>query len=155
MFNEALVEEGLAQAYPYEPNTRYEGRFVAAQEEARTAGIGTWGLTLAQQCQLADRGNGFGEGTPGCSGASASATTSASASASASATSSATANPSAGGAVPTISEDDCPPSAPIKGNQSSGIYHVPSGNYYDVTDPEECFATPQDAEAAGCRAAKV
>jgi micrococcal nuclease len=35
MFNEALVEEGLAQAYPYEPNTRYEGRFAAAQEGAR------------------------------------------------------------------------------------------------------------------------
>jgi micrococcal nuclease len=81
MFNEVLVEEGLAQAYPYEPNTRYEGRFAAAQEEARTAGIGIWGLTLAQQCLLADRGNGIGEGTPGCSGAAASASSSASASA--------------------------------------------------------------------------
>jgi micrococcal nuclease len=81
MFNEVLVEDGLAQAYPYEPNTRYEGRFAAAQEEARTAGIGIWGLTLAQQCLLADRGNGIGEGTPGCSGAAASASSSASASA--------------------------------------------------------------------------
>ena len=60
MFNEALVEEGLAQAYPYEPNTRYAGRFAAAQEEARTAGLGIWGLTLAQQCELADRGNSIG-----------------------------------------------------------------------------------------------
>ncbi len=40
MFNEVLVEEGLAQAYPYEPNTRYEGRFAAAQDEARAAGLG-------------------------------------------------------------------------------------------------------------------
>ena len=88
MFNEILVEEGLAQAYPYEPNTRYEGRFAAAQEEARTAGIGIWGLTLAQQCLLADRGNGIGEGTPGCSGATASASSSPSASASASASAS-------------------------------------------------------------------
>jgi micrococcal nuclease len=58
MFNEVLVHEGYAQAYPYEPNTRYEGRFAAAQEGARAAGLGIWGLTLAQQCQLADRGNG-------------------------------------------------------------------------------------------------
>jgi hypothetical protein len=67
--------EGLAQAYPYEPNTtRYEGRFAAAQEQARAAGIGIWGLSLNQQCLLADRGNNIGEGTPGCSGATASPT---------------------------------------------------------------------------------
>ena len=50
-----------------------------------------------------------------------------------------------------VSEDDCPQSAPIKGNQS-GLYHVPDGAYYDVTNPEECFATASDAEAAGCEA---
>ena len=51
---EVLVEEGLAKAYPYEPNTRYEGRFAAAQEQARAAGVGIWGLSLNQQCLLAD-----------------------------------------------------------------------------------------------------
>jgi hypothetical protein len=60
-----------------------------------------------------------------------------------------------GGAVPPISEEDCPPNAPIKGNASSGIYHMPNDAYYDATHPEECFATPQDAEAAGYRAAEV
>ena len=141
MFNEVLVEGGLAQAYPYEPNTKYEERFAAAQEEARAANLGIWGLTFAQQCQLANRGNGIGEGSPGCAGASAS--TSAFASSSATAGSSATANPSPGGAVPPISEDDCPSNAPIKGNQSSGIYHVPGGSYYDVTDPEQCLLHPK------------
>jgi hypothetical protein len=29
-----------------------------AQEEARAAELGIWGLSHAQQCQLADRGNG-------------------------------------------------------------------------------------------------
>jgi len=46
---------------------------------------------------------------------------------------------------------------PVKGNHSSSgewIYHVPSGAFYDVTDPEECFATPGEAEAAGYRASK-
>jgi hypothetical protein len=57
--------------------------------------------------------------------------------------------------VPPISEENCPPSAPIKGNASSGIYHMPEDAYYDATHPEECFATPQDAEAAGYRAAEV
>ncbi len=84
MFNEALLEGGYAQAYPYEPNTEYEGRFAAAQEEARAAGLGIWGLTRAEQCELADRGNGIGEGTPGCGGASASPSASSSPSASAS-----------------------------------------------------------------------
>ncbi|MDP9410034.1 MAG: thermonuclease family protein, partial [Actinomycetota bacterium] len=158
MFNEDLVEEGYAQAYPYEPNTRYADRFTAAQEQAKASGLGIWGLTLAQQCQLADRGNSIGEGSPGCSSVSASASASATASAeaSASAGSSATASPAAGGqAVPPISEDDCPLNARIKGNASSGIYHVPGGAYYDETDPEECFATPRDAEAAGYRASEV
>ena len=151
MFNEKLVEDGYAQAYPYPPNTTYEGKFAATQARARASGIGIWGLTEAQQCKLADRGNGIGEGTPGCT-ATASATSSATAASSAPATSSATAKaPSGGGAVPPISEDDCPRSAPIKGNQS-GLYHVPGGAYYEVTNPEECFATPAAAEAAGYEA---
>ena len=91
MFNEVLVEEGLAQAYPYEPNTKYEGRFATAQEQARAEGVGIWGLSLNQQCLLADRGNGIGEGTPGCSSANASARSSASSSATASSSSSASA----------------------------------------------------------------
>jgi micrococcal nuclease len=64
MFNEVLLEEGYAQAYPYEPNTRYEGRFAAAQEEARSAGLGIWGLSHAQQCDLANSGNGIGDSPP-------------------------------------------------------------------------------------------
>jgi micrococcal nuclease len=223
MFNLDLVEKGYAQAYPYPPNTKYEDRFAAAQDEARDAGLGIWGLSENQQCKLADRGNGIGEGSPGCGkdkeptpnsepapsdsgsdlydcsdfvtqeeaqavfnqdpsdpygldeddpspddgiacetlpsgggdGGSAPAQSS-SASSSASSSSSASASPSAGGgAVPPISEDDCPQSAPIKGNQSSGIYHMPGDAYYDVTDPEECFASEAAAQAAGYRAAEV
>jgi micrococcal nuclease len=151
MFNEDLLEEGHAQAYPYPPNTKYEGRFADAQSDAMAAHAGIWGLSLSEQCQLADRGNGIGEGTPGCQAA-ASATPGASTSSpSAQAGSSATVQPSSGGAVAPISENDCPPNAPIKGNQS-GLYHVPGGAYYDVTNPEECFATASDAEAAGYEA---
>ncbi|MBD5785071.1 DUF1524 domain-containing protein [Cellulosimicrobium terreum] len=61
---------------------------------------------------------------------------------------------------PGPSQDEAPTgggSCPVKGNHApSGewIYHVPGGQFYDVTDPEECFDTPQEAEAAGYRASK-
>ena len=143
MFNEDLLEEGYAQAYPYPPNTAHELRFERAQRKARADDLGIWGLPLERQCLLADRGNGIGEGSIKCD---LLAEESASPSASAG-----SAGPSGGGAVAPASEDDCPASAPIKGNQS-GLYHVPEGAYYEVTNPEECFTTAEDAEAAGYEA---
>lgn len=53
------------------------------------------------------------------------------------------------GGVAPVSETACPADYPIKGNKQSGKYHVPTGGSYKVTKPEVCFATPQDAEAAG------
>ncbi|MDQ3316915.1 MAG: thermonuclease family protein [Actinomycetota bacterium] len=107
MFNEVLVEEGYAQAYPYEPNTEYEGRFAEAQEEAKASGLGIWGLPLAKQCLLANHGNGIGEGSPGCGESSASPSASASASASASPSASSPA-PGGGGGLPSGGGDiDC------------------------------------------------
>jgi hypothetical protein len=63
---------------------------------------------------------------------------------------------SSGKAAP-ATKDDCPSGYPIKGNQTTRhttdwIYHVPGGNYYAVTDPEECFATETAAVAWGYRA---
>lgn len=215
MFNVELVEKGYAQAYPYPPNTRYEDRFAAAQDEARSAGLGIWGLSERQQCKLADRGNGIGEGTPGCvveappepeptpiqsggdldcsdfaSGLQAQETLdddptdpngldadgdgeacessyggggdggsapeqASSASASASSSASASASASAGGGTVSPVGGECPASAPIKGNESSGIYHMPDGSYYDATEAEECFATEAAAQAAGYRASEL
>jgi len=48
----------------------------------------------------------------------------------------------------------CPDGYPIKGNESSKIYHVSTGRSYDMTESEICFATEEDAVAAGYRAAK-
>lgn len=48
----------------------------------------------------------------------------------------------------------CPASHPIKGNRPSMIYHAPGGELYGATRPEECFASPADAEAAGYRASQ-
>lgn len=48
----------------------------------------------------------------------------------------------------------CPGDLPVKGNRGSNgwIYHVPGARSYNQTKPEECFATAEDAAAAGYRA---
>lgn len=45
MFNELLVEKGFARvAYVYEPNTKYEDRYRAAEQLAKKEKIGIWSL---------------------------------------------------------------------------------------------------------------
>lgn len=46
---------------------------------------------------------------------------------------------------------DCPADHPIKGNANSRIYHMPGEPSYERTIPELCFATEEDAAAAGYR----
>lgn len=53
-----------------------------------------------------------------------------------------------------ISKNTCPSWAPIKGNASSMIYHMPHQSYYGRTNPEACFATESAAVKAGYRKAK-
>lgn len=62
MFNETLLREGYAQVAIFPPNTRYEDRFRAAQEEARSARRGLWGLSEEELAAQTDRGNGIGGG---------------------------------------------------------------------------------------------
>ncbi|QTH38013.1 hypothetical protein [Yimella sp. cx-51] len=50
---------------------------------------------------------------------------------------------------------NCPSWAPIKGNASSRIYHLPGQRYYSKTKPEMCFANERAAIAAGYRKSKV
>ena len=49
----------------------------------------------------------------------------------------------------------CPPSHPIKANDSSRIYHVPGGRFYDRTVAVRCYADPDAAAADGYRQAKA
>lgn len=48
----------------------------------------------------------------------------------------------------------CPSGYPVKANDSSHIYHVPGGQFYERTVPERCYTDPQAAEADGYRAAR-
>lgn len=50
--------------------------------------------------------------------------------------------------------EGCPDDHPIKGNADSKIYHQLGQSSYANTIPEVCFATAEDAEAAGFRASK-
>jgi large subunit ribosomal protein L17 len=44
---------------------------------------------------------------------------------------------------------DAPEGFPIKGNESSKLYHVPDSPFYERTDAEVWFATAEAAEASG------
>ena len=55
-----------------------------------------------------------------------------------------------------VSDNKCPKNAPIKGNRSEDwIYHLPTNQYYSVTNPEECFASGDGAKKHGYRASLV
>jgi hypothetical protein len=43
----------------------------------------------------------------------------------------------------------CPATHPIKGDASSMTYHVPGGDFYNQTNPEDCFSTATAAQSAG------
>jgi hypothetical protein len=48
--------------------------------------------------------------------------------------------------------ENCPAGYPIKAKASSLIYHTHDSRNYDVTIPDVCFASVEDAQAAGYRA---
>jgi hypothetical protein len=57
------------------------------------------------------------------------------------------------GSIEVSGVQDCPEGYPIKGNITAHfrIYHVTTSPVYAATDPEICFATEDDALAAGFR----
>lgn len=59
------------------------------------------------------------------------------------------------GAVAGDGTADCPEGYPLKGNASSMLYHAPGTPSYDNTIPEMCFATDDDAVAAGFTPSKA
>lgn len=48
----------------------------------------------------------------------------------------------------------CPLSHPIKVNEKSGIFHIPTGRFYDRTKAERCYVSADTALADGYRQAK-
>ncbi len=129
MFNVVMIRDGYAHEYTYNRNPRpykYQAEFKAAEAEARDAKRGLW---APETC------NGNTE-QPAVAGP---------------------APPKPGtpmtGTASKQQARACPPDKPIKGNRPSMVYHVPGGGSYTRTNPEDCFATEQDAQAAGYRKA--
>jgi hypothetical protein len=56
-----------------------------------------------------------------------------------------------------VASDDgaCPIDHPVKLNESSGIFHVPGGRFYERTRADRCYASAEAAEADGYRQAKA
>ncbi len=51
-------------------------------------------------------------------------------------------------------EDVCPPSHPVKGKLSSGLFHLPGMSAYNRTRPDRCYADETSATEDGLRRAK-
>jgi hypothetical protein len=56
--------------------------------------------------------------------------------------------------MPPLDDGSCPPGYPLKAKESSGIFHVPGGRFYERTNPDRCYANAADAEADGYRQSK-
>jgi hypothetical protein len=60
----------------------------------------------------------------------------------------------AGTWMPPLDDGSCPPDYPVKVKESSGIFHVPGGRFYERTNPDRCYATASAAEVDGFRQSK-
>ena len=56
--------------------------------------------------------------------------------------------------VAPLADGSCPADHKIKAKESSGIYHVPEGRFYERTNPDRCYSTEAGAEADGYRRSK-
>jgi micrococcal nuclease len=70
MMNVDMIRSGYAQVYVVPPNTKHEDELRKAQDQAKSAssgfGTGIWSLPPAEATQLADHGNGIGDGEGAC-----------------------------------------------------------------------------------------
>lgn len=130
MVNKKLLEEGLARvAYIYEPNTKYLDEFEAIQKQAKQKELGIWSI----ENYATDRGFTEERSTEP------------------SKPKQETNEVEAG----FVSQACKKPT--IKGNINSKgekIYHIPSGQYYDITKEEALFCTEKEAVESGFRKAQ-
>jgi hypothetical protein len=57
--------------------------------------------------------------------------------------------------LPGNDDGSTPDGHPVKAKDSSGIFHVPGGRFYDRTKPDRCYPTAAAAESDGYRQAKT
>jgi hypothetical protein len=57
--------------------------------------------------------------------------------------------------LPANEDGSTPAGHPVKVKESSGIFHVPGGRFYDRTKPDRCYPTAAAAEDDGYRRSKT
>ena len=135
LFNQQLIEKGLARVAIYQPDVKYIDQFRTIQQKAQQEGIGIWSIENYAQ----EDGYRTQQEKPAPKET----------------------------AKPQVKKEPKPQpkeepktnsgSCNIKGNISSSgekIYHVPGGQFYEITNPEEMFCSTGEAESAGYRASK-
>lgn len=154
LFNETLLEKGLARVAVFPPNVKYVDEFRAVQKKAQREGVGIWSL----EHYAAEESNPSGgtTGAPQSKHSKHSTHAHAKQDQSHRQTGERTEHHhSHSQRQQAASKDSTGCADPqVKGNINSRgekIYHVPGGAYYDRTIPEDWFCTEADAEAAGFR----
>jgi micrococcal nuclease len=161
LVNEVLAQEGFVTAAAFPPDIRYQERLSTAARAAQESGIGLWAKCRTSTTSAAVTPSAtpapvaVSEAQPASAAAEPTALPQAPAPTAMPAAASASSAPGRWpNSVQPVSEWECPESHPFKGNANSMIYHPPGGRYYAKTKPEGCFATAEDAVAAGFRAPK-
>lgn len=136
---EELLKNGLARvAYIYAPNTKHVDWFKDIQKTAQQSAVGIWSVEDYVTNRGYDKETYYAAEKAGKIVQSNEVPV--------------TQKPAEAN-EPAQENDACA----IKGNINSKgnkIYHMPGQQNYDDTEPEEMFCTPEEAEAAGFRAAQ-
>ncbi|MBM7690948.1 micrococcal nuclease [Peribacillus deserti] len=136
LYNQILIDQGLARVAVYPPNTKYVDQFREAEDKARKAKKGIWSIeNYAEEDGYHSEAN---ETSP---------------------TDSSVKSSSTGSSYENKPGDDTEKntscSGKIKGNANSKIYHVPGGSHYEsTTDNIVWFCSEQEAKDSGYRASK-
>ncbi|QBQ07083.1 nuclease [Sporosarcina pasteurii] len=129
LFNQTLLEKGLARVAVYPPNTKYLDEFKAAQNNAKKKAVGIWSIENYVSAK------GFNDQQQNHSVVT-------------------TSKPNVETQQVQKTEPDESGECNIKGS-SSGIYHVPGSTYYErTTNPARMFCSVEEAHNAGFRAPK-
>lgn len=141
LFNNMLLEKGLARVAVFPPNTKYLDQFNNTQEKAKEKAIGIWSI----ENYVTDRGYKEDKNNQ-------SSTTSASTQTKEDNTTAPaqTTKPTSNRSVEATTSCE----GQIKGS-NSGIYHTPGSTYYSkTTNVAQWFCSSEEAEKAGYRAPK-
>ena len=143
MFNQILLEEGMAKIATYPPNVKYVDTFKEIEKKAREENKGLWAISNEETSKNSPAKPVIVPTKPVTPKVNPAVTPK---------------NP-----TPVVKSDSSNSKADankdgvlIKGNKNSKIFHLPGGRYYDKVGAENIvwFDTKEEAIAAGYRQAK-